>query len=282
MSELICTGTPVSWLRLERFVLGELSDEEARAVDAHLQACPACQACADACAEPVALLPLPSLPSLTSLTPLTLGAAPAASSDAPVVQPLAPVLTHPSWQRRARVAVPVALGLAAAAALLLFVFPPSDPREPERGITRVIPSDPPREAVGASDAAVPPTRADLTLTVLRERDGSVVEGPQRFLLSDRFAVLLSCRPGFGGQQRVAVYQGGEWSLPLSGDDVRCGNRVRVPGAFQLSEPTPADICVLWGETALKASTASAELPAPAALREAACQRVEPVTPPNLR
>ena len=277
MSELSCIGTPMSWLRLERFVLGELSGDEASAVDAHLRACPACQACADECAEPVALLPLAvAAPTAEGVAP---AAAPTAESAAPVVQPLAPVLTHARWQQRARVAVPLALGLAAAAAFLLFVAQPSD-REPERGITRLVPSDTPREAVGSSDAAPPLVRGGLALTVLRERDGSVVEGPRSFMLNDRFAVQLSCRPGREGQHRVAVYQGGAWSVPFNGDDVRCGNRVRVPGAFQLSEPTPADICVLWGEAALKASTASAELPAPAALSEAACQRVEPVAPPR--
>jgi hypothetical protein len=36
MSELTCTGTPVSWLRLERLALGELSGDEERLVEAHL------------------------------------------------------------------------------------------------------------------------------------------------------------------------------------------------------------------------------------------------------
>ncbi|MCA9579489.1 MAG: zf-HC2 domain-containing protein [Myxococcales bacterium] len=291
--ELVCVSTPVSWLRLERFVLGELPGDEARAVKEHLGACPACRACADTCAEPMDLPALPGLPAGATLadahepsehadvsSPPSAATPGASSPPAPVPAPavaVAPVLSHPRFQRARWMAPVAALGVAAAAAWV-FVLRPAEPAEPERGIARVVPSEPPsepQERVGASDAALQQARPDLSLTVLRERHGSVTEDPESFLLSDRFAVQLSCRPGHEGQQRVAVYQAGAWSLPLDGDDVRCGNRVRVPGAFSLSEPAAADVCVLWGDAALKASTASAELPAPGALTEAVCQRLEP-------
>jgi hypothetical protein len=41
-----CTGVPVSWLRLERYQLGELAEDQRREVAEHLAACPACAACA--------------------------------------------------------------------------------------------------------------------------------------------------------------------------------------------------------------------------------------------
>lgn len=283
MRELTCIGTPVSWLRLERLALGELAGDEASAIEAHLRECPACRACADECAEPVALPALDmSAADSRSAEPALDDPARRAPDGAPAEPVLATVVRPARFQSRARWVLPVTLGLAAAAAVALVVLRPDTPREPERGITRVVPSDLPTERIGATDAALP-RRSDLSLTLLRERDGSVVEDPSSFLLGDRFAVQLTCRPGLEGQQRVAVYQAGEWSLPLPADDtVDCGNRVRVPGAFRLTEATPADVCVLWGDAAEKAITAVGELGAPGALTEATCHRIEPVVPPNLR
>lgn len=275
MSEPTCVGTPVSWLRLERLALGELSGEEERVIRAHLRECVACRTCADECAAPVALLPLGLTPAHAPT------AARRGPEDAPTrldaARPPAVVVSHPRIHPRARWALPLTLGVAAAAALALVFARPEPVDEPVRGITRVVPSDPPAETVGASDAAAP--RDVPSLVLLREREGSVVEDPHAFLVSDRFAIQLTCRPGQEGQQRVAVYQGGEWSLPLTDESARCGNRVRVPGAFRLTEASPADICVLWGETARKAATASSELEAPSALTEATCRRVEPVVSP---
>lgn len=276
MSERTCTGTPVSWLRLERLALGELAGEEARLVEAHLRECPACRARAEECREPVALLPL-SLGAAHA--PATVGGPGGAGALPADQRPLATVVRHPRFQPRSRWVLPLALGVAAAAALAL-AFLPDAAEDPVRGVTRVVPSDVPAETVGASDAAA--HRDDPTLTLLRERDGAVVEDAPSFLVSDRFAIQLTCRPGQEGQQRVAVYQNGEWSLPLTDEGERCGNRVRVPGAFRLSDASPADICVLWGETALKAERDRTELPAPSALTEATCRRVEPVVAPTLR
>jgi len=45
MSEPACIATPVSWLRLERYALGELAGAEARAIADHVAACPACRTC---------------------------------------------------------------------------------------------------------------------------------------------------------------------------------------------------------------------------------------------
>jgi hypothetical protein len=40
-----CIDTPISWLRLERYELGEVDEEERAAIAAHLGACEVCAAC---------------------------------------------------------------------------------------------------------------------------------------------------------------------------------------------------------------------------------------------
>lgn len=40
-----CIGEPISWLKLEQYVLGELGPEVARKVEAHTNACDACREC---------------------------------------------------------------------------------------------------------------------------------------------------------------------------------------------------------------------------------------------
>ena len=40
-----CIGEPVSWLRLERLHLGEISGPERARIEEHLAACRACAAC---------------------------------------------------------------------------------------------------------------------------------------------------------------------------------------------------------------------------------------------
>jgi hypothetical protein len=40
-----CTGTPISWLRLERYHAGELDADEREAIAAHLASCDACASC---------------------------------------------------------------------------------------------------------------------------------------------------------------------------------------------------------------------------------------------
>jgi hypothetical protein len=57
-----CVAEPVSWLRLERYALGELAGPAADDVAAHLGRCPACQACLDAIERDAT--PLPPLPPL--------------------------------------------------------------------------------------------------------------------------------------------------------------------------------------------------------------------------
>ncbi len=96
MTRARCIGEPISWLRIERYVLGELPEGEAHDVRDHLGACPVCRACADDARLPRAM------PKLPALTP----------------RPRAP---KPSpWPRRVAL---VTSTLAAAAAVVFAVWP---------------------------------------------------------------------------------------------------------------------------------------------------------------
>jgi len=59
-----CVDQPVSWLALERHALGELREDEARALEEHLARCPVCRSCQAQIAQDVRelppLLPLPA------------------------------------------------------------------------------------------------------------------------------------------------------------------------------------------------------------------------------
>jgi len=57
-----CTGEPISWLRLERYHLGELGPDERSRIEQHLATCPACRACLERIEgdDAVALPPLPA------------------------------------------------------------------------------------------------------------------------------------------------------------------------------------------------------------------------------
>jgi len=214
-----CIGEPVSWLRLERYVLAELSGSEQAHVEAHLAACPACRACAEEARAPRRLPPL-ALPGGRS------GRGPA-EGEGPV-RPPRRVLSRPraAW---------IAWGgtaLAAAAALLLALWPSA-------GEERRFGPDTVRVRGG-----------EVSLTLVRERDGAIAENPEAFRTDDRFKVLLTCPPGHPGPFAVWVVQGTDVALALrESRGARCGNRVPLPGAFRITDPVEATVCVAWGPEA---------------------------------
>lgn len=96
-----CTGQPISWLRLERYALGELPDPERRDVASHLASCPTCRACSEQIWKAAA----PELP--------------------PLPRRIAPAPKRAARSRNTSTVWPIWAALAsAAAAILLFLQGP--------------------------------------------------------------------------------------------------------------------------------------------------------------
>jgi hypothetical protein len=117
-----CIGEPISWLRLERYALGEVPASERAAIDVHVAACPLCQRCLGELEAPIALTPLPTAATHT-----------------------------PGWFERWRQywLGAGAVTLVAAAAVLLLVLRPARPVPSEA------PAPPPaRVAVKGGDLAI--------------------------------------------------------------------------------------------------------------------------------
>lgn len=87
---------------------------------------------------------------------------------------------------------------------------------------------------------------ELTVSVVRERDGEVEHEPEDFLPGDRFKVLVTCAAAEPVTAHVIVRQAGTAVRPLPSASIECGNRVALPGAFRLTGSEPASICVEIG------------------------------------
>ncbi len=96
---IVCTSTPVSWLRLERYHAGDLDDAERERIAAHLASCDACAGCLRRIEDDARELPPLPAPKAQAKPP---------SAGGGVVVAL-------------RRAAPFALALAVAAGVLLVV-----------------------------------------------------------------------------------------------------------------------------------------------------------------
>lgn len=215
-----CIGQPVSWLRLERYRLGELEPAEHRRVAAHLAACPACRSCLQQIEGDRRVLP-----------PLPL-ALPLPAPGREAVLPHS--RTGAARPGRGVLWAAAAGAVAVAASLLLVLLRPS-----------VLPL-PGRPA--AHPARLAYKGGELALVLLRERDGRVVAEPDRYLDGDRFRLLVTCPPPGELPWEVVVFQGAEAFFPLpAGARLRCANRVALPGAFRLTGRQPATVCLTVGD-----------------------------------
>ena len=202
-----CTGEPLSWLRLERHALGELPEPERAAVDVHLRDCAACRACADRLREPRSL-PVLAMDSIAR--------ARAARR-----------------QRRRSAFAATALSTVAAAAALVVVLEGTPTHGPRPG-------------------AFPPARVqvkggELAITLVRDRAGVTTRHASTFAAGDRFKVLVTCPPPGAPWIEVMVRQENESSFPLGpAREVICANEVALDGAFALTGPAPAVVCVKLG------------------------------------
>ncbi len=189
MANLACIGEPISWLRLERYALGGASDATVRE---HVAACPACRHCLDEIQHDVVAL-----------------------------QPLVVPAKRRRWWE---LALP-AFGAVAAAAILLLVLRPREPRD---------------EAVAHIKGI-----GDVVVDVVRERDGTVRDDVRTFQAGDRWKVVVTCPPTHAVSLDVDVREHGvdRADHPLAPARIVCGNRVVVPGAFALTGANQHRVCV---------------------------------------
>jgi hypothetical protein len=237
-----CIGEPISWLRLERYHLGELTPPERADVARHLGSCAACAACI-ARIEEDAALPLPPL------------------------APPAPETTRRRGRvRQASRAILTAGVLAAAAALLLVV----GPREEARSITA-------HEAgPSGSHGGAGPTAAKgdaIAFSLVRDDDERITESSGVYRDGDRFKALVSCPPGERAAFDLVVYDGAVASFPLDGArPMECGNDVPLPGAFRLIGRGEQRVCLVWSDDGMIDREAVARGPSEA-LRSRLCKRL---------
>lgn len=232
-----CTSQPISWLRLERYALGELPEVERSAVAAHLEDCDLCRSCMAEIRDR----------EVTALPALPVG-----------------VLTAPApWWRRHKLRVAWGGGFAAAAAAAATVAIILSTRV---GGVRDESSLPARR--------IQIKGGEVALDLIRERGGSVGYEPDAFLPEDRFKILFTCPSPAAMHVEVVVYQDGEASFPLPPTTVECGNRVALAGAFRITGRSPAVVCALFDEGAPpdRARLASAR---PEDLEGAVCTALEP-------
>ncbi|NOY28524.1 MAG: zf-HC2 domain-containing protein, partial [Oligoflexia bacterium] len=184
---------PVSWLRIERYHLGELSPEEQEEIARHLAACDGCRGILTEIEGDQR--PLPALPALPPLH----------------VEAAGKVVRGPArWWG-------VAAALAAAALGLVVVRAPSNPAN----LPVNLPADLPPAQVTVKGGV-------LAVELVREHAGVHSQRPTDYADGDRIQVRLSCPPG--GHAEVAVIQGSALSWPLP--SATCGSRV-VAGAIRL-------------------------------------------------
>lgn len=205
--------TPVSWLRLERYALGELDVGQREDIAAHLATCARCRACADRIAAEVER-ELPPLPAGT--------ATPRARPDRPDGR---------AWPWGLR---PRAHGFALAAGLALvagmFVLRPGE-----------------HERVGGS-RVVAVKGGDVAVELVREHDGSIAWEPTSFSTGDRLKLLVTCASPLQVHADIVVLQSDGPAFVGAPALVACGNRVPVPPAFRITGPGAARVCVLLDAT----------------------------------
>lgn len=235
-----CVGTPISWLRLERFRAGELDDTERKGIESHLTECQACAACLASIDddEGIALPPLlphvPRVPRATKREGATV---------------------HVSWRF-----TPAVAALAVAAGVLLFV-------------TRK-----PRNVESAWEDPSPGTRlkgGDVSFVLVRDDEESVDGSVGSYRDGDRFKAVVTCPPGMTASWDLVVYERDQAAFPLAAQtDLRCGNAVPMRGAFRTTGHEPMTVCLVWSER-LPVDRNVVRSTAPGSLPQASCKALEP-------
>lgn len=142
--------------------------------------------------------------------------------DVVALPPLPAIKPKRAWWK---FALPAFGALAAAAAILLLLL---RPREPAPDNVAHI------KGVG-----------DVIVDVVRERAGAIRDDVRTFKPGDRWKVVVTCAPSHQVSLDVAIRERGAGTAdhPLPPARVVCGNRIVVPGAFELTGDQPHRLCV---------------------------------------
>jgi anti-sigma factor RsiW len=203
-----CVGEPLSWMRLERYHLGEVDGAERSVVEAHLSECAACREC----------LSRIETEDRLALPPLEI--------SSPTRSRLRSILA-------ARFTV-AASTLAAAAAITFAVG--------RAWLTR----DGTGPALGRGDTRV--KGGGITFFLVRDDGERILEDGGIFRAGDRFKAVVTCPPSLRAHFDVAVLDGDGVSFPNPpADAIACGNDVPLPGAFRVSGTSEATVCIAWDE-----------------------------------
>jgi len=117
-----------------------------------------------------------------------------------------------------------AFAVAAVAAIAIIVLRPR-PRGEDEAIARV-------KGVG-----------EVVVDVVRERGGTITESARTFRPGDRWKVVVTCPPVARASLEVEVHDPHGIDRPLPPAQLPCGNRVVVPGAFELTGRDANRVCV---------------------------------------
>ena len=174
-------------------------------IDEHVRTCAACRHCLDALRADNLVLPA------LNFTPAK---APAA---------------RPRW----RAWIP-ALGVAMAAVVLALVVI----RRPD--------SLPQPDVAVRENVATVKGVGTVVLGTVRERAGEIRQDAATFATGDRWKLVLTCAPGPSVRAKTSVIEvsgDGRVDRPLPLIQVSCGNRVVLPGAFELTGARANRVCV---------------------------------------
>lgn len=146
-------------------------------------------------------------------------------ADTTVPRPLPDVARRtPVWRW-----VTAGTALAAAAALFLVLF--------VADWKRAVP-DIPGSKIGFKGG-------ELSISLVRERQGKILHDPESFAPGDRFKVQITCPPSEEIFWNVVVFQDDGSSFPYVPEEpLVCGNRVPLPGAFSITGKSAAIVCLV--------------------------------------
>ncbi len=145
--------------------------------------------------------------------------------DEAVPKPLPEVTRKVPWLRW----VTAGAALAAAAALLLVLL--------VADWKRALPDVP-----GSKIAF---KGGELSISLVRERQGRILHDPESFAPGDRFKLQVTCPPSEEIFWNVVVFQDDGSSFPYVPEEpLKCGNRVPLPGAFSITGKSAAIVCLV--------------------------------------